>query len=274
MPQEIKFIIRYTGGTADDRRLDLYDASRSMAGLAKALSITVHALLNDGDVKHRGDSTHGVNFLLHPSRQGSFIEFVSIIFEDEVIKSIGASILSAAFWDFIKYTWREATGREGELEEPSSRKVVNKNPTYVDEISKSLEKPLQELHRPISSDSDIKIEITRPRVGVVVEFNKATLDYVMSEEDPVSESDVFGNVTKYNNLSGIGRFYDNARARTVSFHSDQLDDEQKRTLTWSLHASNGDNTAGKILLDIQVIKTRAGHIKRYTITDARRQNQN
>ncbi|KQS41758.1 hypothetical protein [Pedobacter sp. Leaf194] len=274
MPQEIKFIIRYTGGTADDRRLDLYDASRSMAGLAKALSITVHALLNDGEVKRKGDSTHGVNFLLHPSRQGSFIEFVSIIFEDDVIKGIGASILSAAFWDFIKYTWREATGREGELEEPSTRRIVNRNPSYEDEISRSLENPLQELHRPIANDNDIKIEITRPRVGVVVEFNRATLDYVMSEEDPVIESDVFGNVTKYNNLSGIGRFYDNVREKTVSFHSSQLDDEQKRTLTWSLHNSNGNNAAGKILIDVQVIKTHAGHIKRYTITDARRQNQN
>lgn len=270
MPQESKFIIRYSGGSADDSRLDLYDASKSMAGLAKALSITSHAFLNNGEVKRRGDSTHGVSFLLHPSRKGSFIEYVSIIFEDEAARLIGASILTTAFWDFVKYTWREATGREGNLEEPSSRRIVNQNPSYDDEVSRSLEIPLQEMHRPIASDNNIRIEITRPRTGVVVEFNRNTLDYVMSEEDPVIELNVIGNVTKYNNLSGIGRFYDNQRSRTVSFHSRGLDEEQKKILTWSLHTSNGDNTAGKITIDANVINTHAGHIKRFLITDARR----
>jgi len=270
MPQELKFIIRYTGGSADNSRLDLYDAATSMQGLAKVLSITSHALLNDGEVKRKGDSTHGVGFLLHPSRQGSFIEFVTIIFDDDVVKLIGASVLTSAFWDFIKYTWREATGRDGQLIEPSARRVVANNPTFNDEVTRSLEIPLQQLHRPIANDENIIIEIRRPRSGLVVQFNRVTLDYVMSEEDPVVKENVRGNVTKYNNLSGIGRYYDDDLARTVSFHSDQLDDDQKRILTWSLHNSNGDNTAGKINIGIQIIKSNSGHIKRYIITDAER----
>jgi hypothetical protein len=271
MPQETKFIIRYTGGSADHSRLDLYDAATSMQGLAKALSITSHAFLNKGEVKRKGDSTKGVDFQLHPSRQGSFIEMVTVIFDDAAIKTIGASVLTVGFWDFVRYTWREATGRQGKLTEASSTKIVNGNSTYDEEITRALESPLQQLHRPIASDNKILIEISRPRTGLVVQFNIATLDYVMSEDEPVIKQDVEGNVTKYNNLSGIGRFYDDRLGRTVSFHSDRLlDDNQKRTLTWSLHNSNGDNTAGKIKIDIEVIKSNSGYIKRYVIFNAER----
>jgi len=270
MPQETKIIIRYTGGSADDSRLDLYDAATSMQGLAKALSITSHAFLNKGQVKRKGDSTRGVDFLLHPSRKGSFIEMVTVVFDDAAIKSIGASVLTVGFWDFVKYTWREATGRQGKLTEPSSSKIAGYNSTYEEEITRSLEIPLQQLHRPIASDDNIIIEISRPRTGLVVRFNSSTLDYVMSEDDPIVKEDVKGNVTKYNNLSGIGRFYDDKLGRTVSFHADQLDDAEKRILTWSLHNSNGSNTEGKIKIDIEIIKSNSGHIKRYIITDAER----
>lgn len=269
MPQEIKFIIKYSGGSAEQSYLDLYDAATSMHGLAKVLSITSHALLNGGQVKHKGNSTKDVSFLLHPPKQGSFIEVVTIVFDDPAFKAIGSSVLVAVFWDFVRYTWQEATGRTGKIVESRTKKIIDENEDFISEMIGALEIPLQQLHRPILNDPEIEIQIARPKVGTVVKFDADSLDYVMSQDDPIFQKDVRGNVTKYNNISGIGRFYDDVLDRTVPFHSDSLDDAEKKVLSWSLHNSNGDYSAGKISIDVDVIKSNSGHVKRYLIKDAR-----
>jgi hypothetical protein len=275
MSIEIKFTIRYTGGKADESLLDLYDAAASMSGLAKALGITSHALVNDGAVRHRVDSIPNVNFYLHPPKKGSFIELVTIVFENPAIQAIGSSVLAAAFWDFINFTWRQATGRDAELTEYKTRKLIVENDFLTQEIEHALERPLQLIHRPIQNDKNIVIEIRRPRIGTVLKFDRETYDYVMSQNDPEELENVLGNVTKYNNLSGIGRFYDDFQRRTISFHCHKdLTDEEKRILSWSLHAANQVVGEGKILLKIDVVKSNSGHIKRYIIKNVERNDNN
>ncbi|WP_291274575.1 hypothetical protein [Flavobacterium sp.] len=271
MPVEVKFTIRYTGGTADESILDLYDAASSMQGLAKALAITTHALTSKGEIRSKGDSIPNVKFYLHPPKQGSFIELVTIVFEDPVARVIGTSVVVAAFWDMVDFTWRQATGRQKNPEERIARKIVEDNDLFPQEISRVLEIPLQQLHRPILHDRNIEIEIKRPRVGTVLKFNADTLDYVMSQNDPQLVENINGNVTKYNILSGYGRFYDDNVQRTIPFHiSPTLTTQQKETLTWSLHHSTADNQNGKIIIDAQVVRDRLGNIKRYIIEHARK----
>jgi len=275
MSVEVRFIIRYTGGTADESVLDLYDAATSMHGLAKALAITTHALTSIGEIRSKGDSIPNVKFHLHPPKQGSFIELVTIVFEDPVAKAIGASVVTAAFWDMIDFTWRQATGRAKEPQERIPKKIVEQNDLFAQEISRVLETPLQQLHRPILHDRNIEIEIKRPRIGTILKFNSQTLDYVISQNDPVLAQNINGNVTKYNILSGFGRFYDDNSQRTIAFHiSADLTTQEKEILTWSLHHSTVDNTNGKIIIDSQVIKDRLGNIKRYIIENARRIDNN
>lgn len=271
MSKEVNFTIRYTGGKADESLLDLYDAAASMQGLAKALGITSHALINDGAIRHRVDSIPHVKFYLHPPKKGSFIELVTIVFEEPAVLAVGSSVIVAAFWDFIEFTWKQATGQEGELTESTTRKIVRDNDFLAQEIEHALENPLQLIHRPIHNDRSIEIEIKRPRIGTVLKFNRATYDYVMSQNDAEERVNVIGNVTKYNNLSGIGRFYDDAERKTISFHCHRdLTEEEKQLLSWSLHAANQVVGEGKILLTIDVIKSNSGHIKRYIIKKVER----
>lgn len=271
MSKEINFTIRYTGGKADESLLDLYDAAASMQGFAKALGITSYALINDGAIRHRADSIPNVKFYLHPPKKGSFIELVTVVFEDPAVLAIGSSVIVAAFWDFVNFTWRQATGRPAELTETTTRRIVANNELLAQEIEHALENPLQLIHRPIQNDRNIEIEIKRPRVGTVLKFNRETFDYVSSQSDPEELVNVLGNVTKYNNLSGIGRFYDDAQGRTVSFHCQKdLSDEEVQLLSWSLHAANQVIGEGKVLLTIDVIKSNSGHIKRYIIKNVER----
>lgn len=60
----INFKISYHNGDASDGRLDMYDASVSLQGFAKALAITTHALLNDGEIRKKGNTINGAKSTL------------------------------------------------------------------------------------------------------------------------------------------------------------------------------------------------------------------
>lgn len=269
MSVELKFTIRYTGGIADHGLLDLYDAATSMHGLSKALAITSNAVVTKGQVRKRVDKIPNVKFYLHPPKNGSFIELVTIVFENPAVQVIGSSILVGVFWDFVNFTWRKATGRDAQPLEYQTKKILEKNEFLEQEITDALEIPFQQLHRPIQNDSNIEIEIKRPRAGTVLTLNRETYDYVNSQLEPEEKTEIVGNVTKYNNLSGIGRFYDDNLGRTISFHSsDSLTPEEINNLSWSLHTSNQINGAGKIVLTVDEIKSNTGQLKRYIIKNA------
>ncbi|GEM_PF-713582 len=271
MSMELKFIIRYTGGIANDSLLDLYDAATSMHGLSKALALTSNALVTKGTVRRRLDKIPNVKFFLHPPKNGSFIELVTIVFENPAVQAIGSSVIVGVFWDFLHFTWSKATGRDAQPLEYQTKKILEENEFLEQELTDALEIPLQQLHRPIQNDQNIEIELKRPRVGTILELNKETYDYVNSQLEPEEKSEIVGNVTKYNNLSGIGRFYDDNLGKTVSFHSSEhLSPEEINNLSWSLHTSNQLNGAGKIIITVDEIKSNTGLLKKYIIKNTER----
>lgn len=98
----ITFKISYHHGDATTGRLDMYDASVSLQGFAKALSITTHALLNDGEIRKKGNRIEGAQLYISPPRKGSFEEIITLVITNK--EAIGASIAAAAFYDLIKWT--------------------------------------------------------------------------------------------------------------------------------------------------------------------------
>ena len=78
---EIK--VSYHYGTAADSRLDLYDAGVSIQGMARALAISTHAFLNEGEIRKRANAATGAEIYISPSRRGSFQEIITIILEHQ-----------------------------------------------------------------------------------------------------------------------------------------------------------------------------------------------
>src|SRR5690606_4620259 len=169
MSVELRFTIRYTGGIADQSLLDLYDAATSMHGLSKALAITSNAIVTRGQVRKRVDKIPNVKFYLHPPKNGSFIELVTIAFDNPAVQAIGASVIIGVFWDFIHFTWSKATGRDAHPLEYQTKKILRENEFLEQEIIDALEIPLQQIHRPIQNDQNIEIELKRPKVGTILE---------------------------------------------------------------------------------------------------------
>lgn len=261
---DLNFKISYTGGPADNGLLDIYDASVSTRGLARALSITTHAFINDGQIRSRAERVTGAKVYLHPPRHGSFEELVTIAFADPVATAIGTSVISAAFWDFLKWTWSEAVGKVHLPTTPFVNRIDNRVEPFINEMGIALESAMEELHRPIQGVQNMEISISRPRVGEIIRLDSTTRAYV-SIRDEGDVDEIVGNITKYNILSGYGRMFVDELDRTVPFdlHHD-VSPAEKALLTKSMDERNR-GLDGKITVNASRIVTGRGELKRFKV---------
>ena len=255
--------ISYHYGDAEHGVLDMYDASVSLQGFARALAITGHALLNDGEIRMKGNRIEGGRLLLSPPRRGSFEEVVTFVITNK--EAIGASIAAAAFYDLLKWTWSKTFDLVYKPKTPHVRKIEERIEPFIGEMEEALESPLEQAHRPIRQNNEMVVSLKRPRSGEIIRLDKETLASVSlhTEEEIVQVS---GNVTRYNILSGFGRLYDDDLGRTVSFKiMDDVPTTQKELLTWSMHYAQKEEGAGKIKLDVQRVISAKGNVKRYLV---------
>ncbi|WP_339497485.1 DUF7946 domain-containing protein [Pseudomonas sp. EA_15y_Pfl1_P101] len=263
--KELNFKISYSGGSADQGLLDIYDASVSTQGLARALSVTTHAFINEGQIRKRAERVAGAKVYLHPPKNGSFEELVTIVFTDPVVQFIGASVITPAFWDFLKWTWSEAIGGEHIPETPFVRRLADRVEPLIGEIGVALESPMASLHRPIQNAANIEISISRPRVGEMIRLDHTTMAYVSIRDEGEPEEGIIGNVTKYNILSGYGRVFVDELDRTIPFDLDiDVSPAEKEFLTKSSHDRNR-GLDGKISLNASRILTGRGELKRFKV---------
>jgi hypothetical protein len=259
----ITFKISYHNGDATNGRLDMYDASVSLQGFAKALSITTHALLNDGEIRKKGNRIEGAKLYISPPKKGSFEEILTLVITNK--EAIGASIAAAAFYDLIKWTWSNTLDLVYEPQTAHVRKLEERIEPFIGEMEEALEAPLEQAHRPIKQCEDMVIVLNRPRVGEIIQMDAETLKSVSLKTENDITSGIIGNVTRYNILSGFGRFYDDNLDRTVSFKiQDDVTSMQKQLLTWSMHHAQA-GSGGKLKFDVRRVLSAKGVIKRYLV---------
>lgn len=269
--KQARINIRYIGGEADNHRLDLYDASTSLLGISKALAITTQAVITRGkDIRVKGANIPDVKFYLHPPKKGSFIEVISVAFQDPAVQALGTSVIVTAFWDMLEYSWKIATGKDAIPKTNTVKRIIKENELIKDELKVVLEAPLQQIHRPIDN-SGSKIQIIKPRGGKVLVLDKDTKNYVYSKNDGGLRDDILGNVTKYNIITGYGRFYMDDEKKTFPFNIDknEIRVEQEEILKWSLYKASVHGGEGKIFLKAQIINDNIGNIKRFFVKGAR-----
>lgn len=262
---KITFAIKYHYGDAEQGRLSMYDAAVSFQGFSKALSITAHALLNDGEIRRKGHSIQGGELYINPSRKGSFEQIVTFVITNK--EAIGASIAAAAFYDLIKWTWSKTLDLAYQPETAHVRKLSERIEPFIGEMEEVLEVPLEQAHRPIKKNPEMVIALKRQRIGEVVRLDAETLQSVSLRTEPEITENIKGNVTRYNILSGYGRFYDDELEKTVSFKVEEdISSTQKQLLTWSMHYAQENEGGGKIVIDAQRILTAKGVVKRYVVS--------
>lgn len=252
--KELRIKYHYEHGIADTGRLDLYDASEALRGIARASSIITHAYLN-GEVRTQGNAAKGAKFYINTPKRGSFTY--------EAVIWFSGAVAGGVFYDFVKYAFNEAVGKINQEEDYRKALSERIEPT-IGELPAALESPLDEIHRPIRQDKEIILTVARPRGEKLAVFDSDTALYLLPVTVPAPHP-ISGNVTKYNSLTGWGKFYDLIEGRTVSFNIDVKSSERQRSLiTWSLHENNMGRE-GKLYLDATAIVTTHGKIKRYNV---------
>lgn len=251
---ELKLKFHYERGTADEGRLDLYDASVALSGIARATSMVTHAYLN-GEVRTRGEAAHGAKFYINTPKRGSFI-YEAVIF-------VSGAISSGVFYDFVKYAFNEAVGKFEQADNNYKALADRIEPT-IGELPAVLESPLEEVHRPIRKEHKIKLTVARPRGEKLAIFDSDSALYLLPKTIPAPHP-ISGNVTKYNALTGWGRFFDLVEGRTISFNIPlESPERQKSLITWSLHENNMKRD-GKLYLAGEAVVTPTNKIKRYNV---------
>lgn len=251
---ELRIKFHYEHGTADTGRLDLYDASIALNGIARSTSIITHAFLN-GEIRTHGEAAHGAKFYINTPKRGSFTY--------EAIIWFSGAIAGGVFYDFVKYALNEAVGKIDQNENHRSALAKRIEPT-IGELPAVLESPLAEVHRPIHKEPEITLTVTRPRGEKLALFDSETSLYLLPSTIKAPHP-IVGNVTKYNSLTGWGRFFDRTEGRTISFNIDlKSSDRQRSLITWSLHENNMGRE-GTLYLKADAVVTPTEVIKRYNV---------
>lgn len=178
---------------------------------------------------------------------------------------MAGSLSGGVFYDFVKYAFNEAVGKINHNDEYSRALAKRIEPT-IGELPAVLESSLSDVHRPIRKEHDIVLDVTRPRGEKLASFDSDTALYLLPQTVPAPHQ-IIGNVTKYNNLTGWGRFFGRIEGRTISFNISLKGPEQQRELiTWSQHENNLGNE-GLLYFKADAVITPNDAIKRYIVKE-------
>lgn len=270
-PISVQMHFKYDGGLASSGSLEIYDAAVALRGISRALAITTHAFVNNGEIRSRAERANGARILLHPPVRGSFDQLVTILLDPATVAgTIGISVASNALWDFIKVTWSKAVGLAAEPSTPTGRRLQDRIEPVFGELADVLEPALKDMHRPIQSDAETEMQLVRPRVGAVLTLDTGTLAYVSTLLEDPDQVLIAGNVTRYNVITGYGRLYDDAEEQTIPFNIDpSLERSQRELLTWSLDARNR-GLGDKLLFGALPVRNARRDIERYIVRSVSR----
>jgi hypothetical protein len=265
MTAEISFHIRIDGGDADEGRVNLYDAGHTITGLARCVNLVAHAFANEEDVRTKSDNPTDVKSYLHASKKGCFEERVDVEFGSRVIKKMGKTVIPRNFWDYLLWSWSASVGKSYEPTTSYVRKLDNSELPFADEIADALQSPMNEFHRVIATSPESTISLSRLRDEDAITFDLESLQYLKATR-LTPPTYAYGNVTKYNILSGNGRYFDDQRRSVLSFHlvdNDKKPNDQAIAVRSMEHRVRGDE--GKVRFRGRHLLTERGTIKRFLV---------
>jgi hypothetical protein len=263
--KELSLTVRYEGGEADKGRLPIFDAGTAMHGLARSLNVVTHSFTNNGHLRKRGDGVKGATVFIQPPSKGCFEEVIDIEFGDSICKKVGGTVIVGHFWDYLLWCWSSAVGMQYEAKSSYVQKLLRDKDAKIYEIASYLESPMEELHKPISSDPNMTLTLARPHVGDQMVLDRNSLSYVSTLEETKETEIITGNATKFNVLSGFGRLYSDELQRTISFQTTSATTAAMRKQILSSMGDTIDDNGKKLKFRVTSVISAADQIKRYHV---------
>lgn len=262
--------IIHEGRNADEGKLDLYDSSETLNGFARSVNLVAEAFVNDNVIKERQGQNNGFTSEFTGAKRGCFELSFLLTFEGKAVAEHGHSVILDRFWDYFSVAFNMAVGLEYSPRTKFVNKIFEEKPYVFDQLAEQIEGPLVNAHRTIKTLEADVIRVNRPRVGDKVVFNRDTYRYISETTRSTDVESWTGNVTKYNLLTGYGRFYVDEEDQTVPFLIKDfggLRISSHQAAASSMQEASKDITAGKRIFSGYAIRDLRRRIKRVEIVE-------
>jgi hypothetical protein len=275
--------ISYEGCSSDIHRIDLYDVSRAMMGIHRSLAITTHLLLNKNIIS-KCTSLKNAEIISLPSEDGSWKMKIVIalgsVFGAAMIAPQN-SFLGHVIYSAYDYVLSESMGVHVDYEKSLGKLYLeNKNKNIhipeqhiLDLVIDKCHNSLIDIHRPIYESKTAKVGELKAFIGkkefkFSSEFNQETFEYLTEEIHKDELFSITGKIVSFSATNYSGRISIDGIDRPIPFklERDVKTNENFEKIIESLKNSTlKDTTPINVTLDVKVIQTKKGKIKKYIV---------
>jgi len=252
--------IIFQGGEADAHRIDLYEGSESLAGLARASTLVAH-YISTSQVRFRAPYSNQLQYYLTGAQDGSLTILISEI--SRIANEAQAAAARMRASRLLGRVVRRATGQEAEG--PLTVDGLDIPAGDIDALAEAATPGLQRAHRWI--DQGNKSITIRPGHGQEFNFNTETKEYLEAEEVSPQEDIQDVSVGALNVNSRNGRVFFHDLGRTVPFWVPR--DATDRTIpTLSRYLTQyAEKTGATVNIRFRRVRYPDGRLKRLIVSD-------
>lgn len=280
--------ISFTGGIADEHRIDLYDISQALVAFQRSIALTTHLVLND-EIITQAPSLKGATIQAVPPIDGSWKMNTIVVLTG--LYSLGTlqnnSPLGHLIFSLYDYVVSESLGVHVDLnkslsaiyEEAQKKKqelpIIKQH--QADSLIEKCSTAMHEIHRPIyktgtAKRADITGFIGSRKLPLHTAFTLETWGYIHETRKSEAPQRFVGRVSSYNSNTYKGRIYVEAFARPVPFELNKTTRSETviELVTTSLRTNalrKFTGNEGLVFFSAFLMTTRTGRLKGLVITD-------
>jgi len=225
--------ISYSGGLANENRVDLYDIAQAMVGFQRSIALTTHLVLN-GEIITQAPFLKGATIHALPPMNGSWKMNTVVVLTG--LYSLGSlqnnSPLGHLIFSLYDYVISESLGVRVDLnkslavlyEEAQKKKQdLPKIQQYqADSLIEKCSTAIHEMHRPIyktgtAERADISCTIGSRSLPLQTAFTLNTWEYIHETRTSEAPQKFVGRISSYNSNTFKGRVYVQELGHPVSF---------------------------------------------------------
>jgi hypothetical protein len=234
---EINLSVRFTGGEAQENKIDFYDGSESLFGFSRALLLSTSYLLT-GKVNFQAPSVKGAKVYMLTSRPGSFEQIIQLVIQNPAAAAFGL-VTGQRLWAFTKSVLTKSVGQPDESDSDFVKSIQGQKEADLDSLNEAVTSPIKMAHRFVGADHSSK-KISFGSVSDRIVLDERTRDYLFIRTVESKFTDFTGNISSYNIHRKTGRIFDLELGRTVPFAFDKEGRTSADTtpITWSIDQNN------------------------------------
>lgn len=259
----IPFEIHYDSGENKFNGLDFYYGSDSIGGMAEAVALTTHAIVND-TVAKQTPSVKGFSLRFKNASTGSYRQRFELEFNTEesvrMINELGVN----SYIELLQMYLRIPLGGSTKLERRKAKKRYQ-DMEDEDDLLKRLHGPLRRIHHPVSGQG-YSITLKKSQTPLL-KFTHATNEYLTGSTKSSATKTIEVAVSRFNARRCTGRFIDAMDAESVSFSPKLkagLSRAQKNLMANSLKSLANDEFS-TVSAEVTEVYASDGRVKHYIL---------